>query len=84
MALGAPPAPEHLALTWRWPVPRVLCRYGTTTDPPVSDNICNNIWLPGVGTFILNLAVTSEREGSQPGGCQLACNLCRLLLDSDR
>jgi hypothetical protein len=64
----------------------MLCRYGTTTDPPVSDNICNNIWLPGVGTFILNLAVTSEciSRAASLVGCQLACTLCRLHFDSDR
>lgn len=33
-------------------------RYGATN---ISDNLLNNIWLPGVGTVILNLTVTSEQ-----------------------
>lgn len=37
--------------------PPAGCRYGATN---VSDNLLQNEWLPGVGTFVLNLAVTSE------------------------
>lgn len=36
----------------------VGCRYGASG---ISDNFLENIWLPGVGTFVVNLLVTSKR-----------------------